>query len=121
MRFEINKLKLLITVDKTIYNQDVLHKCFYWYGSSFDVTIHDLNEKYYQIELSPQHREIILEETVSKVKRDLIDFKLRDTVTKETRTVRDLIIAKAFAYYDSDDNHPTTDLSDPIGFNPLSI
>ncbi len=121
MRFEINQLELVITVEKSIYNLDVLHKCFYWYGSCFDVSIHDLNEKHYQIELSSQHEGASLEDTVSKIKRDLIDFKLRDTVTKETRTVRDLIIAKAFAYYDSDDNDPTTDLSDPVGFDPLSI
>jgi len=121
MQFEVKKRELVITVDKSIYNLDVLHKCFYWYGSSFDVSIHDLNEQHYQIELSPQQEGVIMEEMVSKVKRDLIDFKLRDTVTKETRTVRDLIVAKAFAYYDSDDNNPTTDLSDPVGFDPLSI
>lgn len=121
MQFEGNHQELVITVDKLIYNLDVLHKCFYWYGNSFDVSIHDLNEQYYQIKLSPQQEGIIMEETVSKIKRDLIDFKLRDTVTKETRTIRDLIVAKAFAYYDSDDSHPTTDLSDPVGFDPLSI
>ena len=50
-------------------------------------------------------------------KRDLIDFKLRDIVTKETQTIRELITAKAFAYFDLDDN-PATEISDPVGFNP---
>lgn len=50
----------------------------------------------------------------------MIDFKLRDIVSKETKTIRELIIAKAFAYYEEDQS-PDTEISDPVGFNPENI
>lgn len=120
MTISVNDTELILQVDKGIYNIDVLHKCFYWYGADFDVSISELNERLYQISLLSKNDVIDFKDTISKVKRDLVDFKLRDIVTKETRTVRDLIVAKAFAYYE-DHNNPTTELSDPVGFDPLSI
>ncbi|WP_291122298.1 His-Xaa-Ser system protein HxsD [Flavobacterium sp. UBA6046] len=120
MKFEQSSNGLFVIVDKTIYNIDVLHKCFYWFGANYDVTIEELDLEHYQIEVISKFEEINIEEIKSKIKRDIIDFKLRDIVTKETQTIRDLIIAKAFAYYE-EDNSPQTELSDPVGFDPLSI
>ncbi|RYE57212.1 MAG: His-Xaa-Ser system protein HxsD [Sphingobacteriales bacterium] len=97
-----------------------LYKCFYWYGGNFDVVISHPNTQQYQIELSPKFESPDFNETISKVKRDLIDFKLRNIVTKETQTIRELIVAKAFANYDDEEN-PSTELADPVGFDPLSI
>ena len=57
---------------------------------------------------------------IEKIKQDLLDFKLRDIINKETRIIRELLIAKAFANYD-DEEDPTTDISDPVGFSPKSI
>jgi hypothetical protein len=50
----------------------------------------------------------------------LIDFSLRDIVTKETQNIRDLLIAKAFSNGEFDEE-PTGDASDPVGFNVKSI
>lgn len=120
MEFNVKGAVLTVQVARSIYNIDVLHKCFYWYGADFDVTIGELDEKHYVVELICNEPEHDFAESISKIKRDIVDFKLRDTVTKETHAIRDLIAAKAFAYYD-DDNHPTTELSDPVGFDPLTI
>jgi hypothetical protein len=51
-----------------------------------------------------------------KLERDLVDFNLRDIVTKETQNVRDLLIAKAFSNGEFDEL-PPGDVSDPVGFN----
>lgn len=120
MIFEISSDGVIVIVDKEIYNVDILHKCFYWYGANYDVTIADFDNSKYKIELTAKFEETDKNEIQSKIKRDLIDFKLRDTVTKETQTIRELIVAKAFAYYE-EDNNPKTELSDPVGFDPLSI
>jgi His-Xaa-Ser system protein HxsD len=120
MKIDLNEDCIILEVDKEIYNLDTLHKCFYWYGASFDVDISNYSSSSFQITLKPKDDTAKLEETVSKIKRDLIDFKLRDIVTKETQTIRELIIAKAFAYYEEDDS-PRSELTDPVGFNPHSI
>lgn len=112
--------KLTVVAEKSIYTSDVLHKCFYWYGAMFHVTISEKDISFYEIELYPKFEDVVLEDSTSKIKRDLIDFKLRDTVNKETRTIRDLIIAKAFAYYE-ERTSPDTELSDPVGFDPFTI
>jgi His-Xaa-Ser system protein HxsD len=61
-----------------------------------------------------------LENLLLKVERDLVDFNLRDIVTKETQNVRDLLIAKAFSNGEFDEL-PPGDVSDPVGFNPTEL
>ncbi|WP_316834424.1 His-Xaa-Ser system protein HxsD [Pedobacter nutrimenti] len=121
MRFDISSSGLTIVVDGSIYSIDVLHKCFYWYGANFDVVIDDDNQGNLKVGMTSKLDGIDYEETISKIKRDLIDFKLRDIVTKETSTLRDLLVAKAFAYYEEPNNGPSSELSDPVGFDPLAI
>jgi hypothetical protein len=61
-----------------------------------------------------------LENLLLKVERDLVDFNLRDIVTKETQNVRDLLIAKAFSNGEFDEL-PPGEVSDPVGFNVNQI
>lgn len=120
MNITVNERSLTVIVDKEIYGIDVLHKCFYWYGNDFDVEINNQDARRYHVVLQAKDGQQDLAVIVSKIKRDIIDFKLRDTVTKETSAIRDLIVAKAFAYYE-DESDPTTELSDPVGFDPHSV
>lgn len=111
---------IIVQVDGNTYNEEVLYKCFYWYTNSFDVEINKESDLFYKITLAPKGVCPEIEELVSRIKKDLIDYKLRDIVSKETRIIRELITAKAFAYFEPEEN-PTTIASDPIGFNPESI
>ncbi|PZR23324.1 MAG: His-Xaa-Ser system protein HxsD [Flavobacterium psychrophilum] len=105
------------SLDKSIYSEEVIYKCFYWYGSDYTVNIID-KKSHFGIMMSLKSGEDLhLENLTGKIKQDLIDFKLRNIVTKETKNIRELIIAKAFAYY-NDDSDPITEISDPLGFNP---
>jgi His-Xaa-Ser system protein HxsD len=61
-----------------------------------------------------------LEELLQKLERDLIDFNLRDIVTKETKNIRDLLTAKAFSNGEFDEL-PPGEISDPVGFNVNEI
>jgi His-Xaa-Ser system protein HxsD len=114
------KNKILVTVDSNVYDINVIHKCFYWYGDRFDVDIQMMSEEIL-ITLEGK-KEVISDaywETVSsRIRRDILDFKTRDVVTRETQNVRDLIIAKAFAFSDELDSAPPGEVSDPVGFDP---
>jgi His-Xaa-Ser system protein HxsD len=120
MKTEITGSEIFLLIEKEIYNEDVLHKCFYWYGANYNVEIGNHSKDIFSVRLQSKQESENLNDTLEKIKRDLIDFKLRDIVTKETKTIRELIVAKAFAYYGLDDN-PTTEISDPVGFNPNEI
>lgn len=52
-----------------------------------------------------------------QVHNDLLDFKLRELIADETRPVRELLIAKAFAHYDTEQPLLAA-ISDPVGFHP---
>ncbi len=123
MRFETTDNELLLYVDAAVYTQDVLHKCFYWYGNTYSIDIDHDSENTYKVSLRPLAGGNLPEELeviCDRIKRDLIDFKLRDIVTKETRVIRELLVAKAFAYYGLEDN-PTSEVSDPVGSDPKDI
>jgi His-Xaa-Ser system protein HxsD len=122
MTFEINNNQILLKIDSSIYSIDILHKCFYWYGAAFNVDVNNAHENFI-VKIEPKcltNTDQDLNAICEKISRDLIDFKLRDIVTKETKTIRELIVAKAFAYYDTDSN-PSSDISDPVGFTTKSI
>lgn len=113
-----NLLELYISTD--LYSESIIFKCFYWYTVNYDVDIRmDLENRKCIITLACK-QEIDFDNLVSKIKKDLIDFKLRDIVTHETKVVRELIIAKAFSYYD-DTIAIIGEVSDPVGFSPGKI
>lgn len=122
MEYQLTCDILTITVDAKLYSEEVLFKCFYWYGNTFEVDINKVDERFFQITLkyTAPGQTTDWSNIVSRIKRDLIDFRLRQIVAEETRTVRELIIAKAFAYYEEDEA-PASSVTDPVGFDPQSI
>ena len=107
-----------VFVDATLYPKEAIFKCLYWYSNKFRTGI-DLVSTIYQITLAPLSTVVAetenLTETLEQLERDLIDFNLRHIVTQETRNVRDLLIAKAFANGEFDEE-PPGEITDPVGF-----
>jgi His-Xaa-Ser system protein HxsD len=123
MEFQLEEKRLVLFVEKTLYSEDVLFKCFYWYGNNYSVKIseHENSSFCVVIELLPSAPvEFDSKALCEKVLRDLNDFKLRDIVSKETQNIRELLVAKAFAYYETEGD-PLTDASDPVGFTPQML
>ena len=116
MKITIDQQSVKVEIERSLYNEDTIFKCFYWYSRDFIVNIETKSEHYI---VSLQSKGSILQPEFirEKVSRDLVDFKLRDIVTKETRIIRELIVAKAFAWYDEEIT-PAGTITDPIGFNP---
>jgi His-Xaa-Ser system protein HxsD len=107
--------------DASLFSKDAILKCLYWFGDKFHTTVSVKEENSYTIVLKPLETANVKEDELSmylqKFERDLIDFQLRDTVTKETQNVRDLLVAKAFSHGEFDEE-PPGQVSDPVGFNP---
>lgn len=121
MEYQISDNILKIKIDESTYTEAVVYKCFYWYCREFNVEI-DKKDGFYNILFSPRSgvKAFEVPELIERIKQDLIDFKLRDIVTSETRTIRELIIAKAFANFEIEE-FPQTSVSDPVGFDPQNI
>lgn len=101
---------IIVFADKSIFSKDSILKCTYWYTDHFNTTIDLVEDKYYRIKLTPNNNSSIskqdLEKYFEKLQKDLIDFNLRDIITKETSNIRDLLIAKAFSHYNTEELPP---------------
>ena len=103
------------------YSAATIHKCFYWYTRDFNVAITPAPDATTQVRLTAKDpaSTIAWEQLPARIHNDLVDFTLRELVAEETRTIRELLIAKAFAHYDTQ-QPPQSDVSDPVGFHPAS-
>ena len=119
MKINLINNSISIAVDAKIYDHDMIHKCFYWYTDNYIVEIDEKKDKIV-VTLSPKEETKIKENQFStiskKIKNDIVDFKTRDVITKETKTIRELLIAKAFYPIEEGMEKPPGEISDPVGF-----
>lgn len=117
---EIKDNEIIVFADTSLYSKDSIFKCLYWYGDKFHTNVSFADSNTYRVSVKPvstnQLSQQEKENLLLKLERDLVDFNLRDIVTKETQNVRDLLIAKAFSNGEFDEL-PPGDVSDPVGFN----
>lgn len=112
---------LTYVVDHRIFDKDVIQKCFYWYTGDYHVHFSIIDDKHHHIMLQAKSGEVINEESLRvRIANDLNDYQLRAIVAKETSTIRELIIAKAFANFDDEEINHRYEISDPVGFNPIA-
>ena len=121
---EIKDNEIIVFADTNLYSKDSIFKCLYWYGDKFHTNLSFADSNTYRVSVKPNSTTQLstdeLEYLLLKVERDLVDFNLRDIVTKETQNVRDLLIAKAFSNGEFDEL-PPGEVSDPVGFNVNQI
>lgn len=111
--------KITVFADISMYSKDAVFKCLYWFGGKFRTNVSFFDSDTYCIVLKLWEHAGIKEDELpfylQKLERDLIDFQLRDTISKETKNIRDLLVAKAFSNGEFDEE-PPGDVSDPVGF-----
>jgi His-Xaa-Ser system protein HxsD len=117
---EIIDNECIVFLDSEIFSKDAIMKCLYWYGDKYLVNVTLLENRNYRVSIKPMDKDVLdsnqLNSLILKLNRDLIDFNLRDIVTKETKNIRDLLVAKAFSNGEFDEM-PPGEISDPVGFD----
>jgi His-Xaa-Ser system protein HxsD len=114
-KLQTNSCKIYL--DKSVYSLNTIFKCFYWYKSNYEIDI-DAKGEYHEVHISTLQNELALDELIPKIKADLIDFKTREIIHNETKNIRELLVAKAFAQGEEYDQPPPGGLDDPVGFRP---
>ena len=113
--------QLVIEIDSTLYTDSVVHKCFYWYGEKFSVDMERTEDgKRVLVVLGTPEGTSPVDDwhtVVDKIKRDLMDYATREIINDETRTIRELIIAKAFSSFDEPSPPTGGEVTDPVGFS----
>lgn len=107
-----------VSLNSSLYSKDAIFKCLYWYSNDFECKI-DVEGDYYIVDFRSKNE--INEENLASFRKkfssDIIDFNLRDIVAKETETIRNLLVAKAFSHGEFDET-PPGEISDPVGYKP---
>ena len=110
--------KIIVYADKKIFSKQIILKATYWFTDKFTVNINS-QKNHYQIilkSIDADDSSNDLKEYLLKIRRDLIDFELRQVVRKETSLIQQLLVAKAFSNNTMNENPPGK-ISDPVGFN----
>lgn len=106
-----------LQLDKSIYSKEAIVKCLYWYSQDNEIDIKDL-DCVFDINVIPYNQKVDNKILEQKLRRDLLDFNLRAIVAKETSTLRELILAKAFSHGEFDED-PKGEVLDVIGIKRI--
>lgn len=83
-----------IIVDRNIYSDSVISKVVYWLSSEYVIKrLSDTNNENIEINVDPKNAEKI----ETKFFQMLNDYKLREVIAKETKEIKTILYAKAFA------------------------
>jgi len=95
---DAQELPMKTTIDRRIYNDSVISKAIYWLSGGFTIARTLLDETTEELTISSKDGEKIDEDAFKlKLTQALNDFKLRQIVADETRDIKTILYAKAFA------------------------
>lgn len=88
---------MTIEIDRRIYNDSVISKAIYWLSGDYLIVRSLLNDITESISITAKSCSINEQELEVKLLQTLNDFKLRQIVADETRDIKTILYAKAFA------------------------
>jgi len=99
---QIDEKTIQCEIDNDIYNDRVITKTLYWLSNNY--TIYQTKSGKGNIVKFEKHIGVFDDNEVaslkSKISQNLIDFKTRDIVNQETKSIREILLIKAFANND---------------------
>lgn len=88
---------MIFAIDKRIYNDNVISKVVYWMSGDYKIVRVSSDEFTEQVDLVALDKNKTDEEIEIRFTQALNDFKLRQIVADETRDIKTILYAKAFA------------------------
>lgn len=88
---------MTITIDRRIYNDSVISKAIYWLAGNYIIVRSLLDDNSESISITANAKKITEERLKTILMQTLNDFKLRQIIADETRDIKTILYAKAFA------------------------
>ena len=87
-----------IELDLNVYTLKTIYKTAYWLTEKSYIYLSQDNKKKIILEIRPKgdYKKIPLDNLVGEFCNGLIDFRVRETVLKETKPIREALLTKAF-------------------------
>lgn len=106
--------EITLLVDETIYSRIAVLKTCYWFTNRCYVFISRHDEQHLAVRLSSKPSGIGLAAIAGEFENALLDHQLRFEISRETATIRELIVAKAFAEGNAIEDPPVGEDRDPV-------
>jgi len=106
--------EVTLLVDETIYSRIALLKTCYWFTNRCYVFISRHDEQHLAVRLASKPSGSGLAAIAGEFENALLDHQLRFEIARETATIRELIVAKAFAEGSAIEDPPAGDDRDPV-------
>lgn len=100
---------MTIEIDRRIYSDSVISKAIYWLSGDYTIVRQLLDDDTESLTISTDDSSISEESLNTRLMQTLNDFKLRQIVADETRDIKTILYAKAFA---EDENLSEEDIHD---------
>lgn len=86
-----------VTLDRRIYSDSVISKAVYWLSGDFIIVRQMLSDENEELSIEAKNTEFDELIVKTSLMQALNDFKLRQIIADETREVKTILYAKAFA------------------------
>ena len=106
--------EILLLVDETIYSRVAVLKSCYWFTDRCYIFIYRHDAQHLGVRITAKSGGSRLDATVGEFQNALLDHQLRFEIGRETATLRELIVAKAFAEGNVLEDPPVGDDRDPV-------
>lgn len=88
---------MTIKIDRRIYNDSVISKAIYWLSCDYTIVRQLLDDDTELLTVSTEGSTVSDESLKNALMQTLNDYKLRQIVADETRDIKTILYAKAFA------------------------
>jgi His-Xaa-Ser system protein HxsD len=109
--------EVIFVIDETVYSRRAVLRASHWYTDKFFVSISTAKTGTLAVTLRPKKETTDLDRLVNEFEGVVLDAQLKIEIGDETATIRELIVAKAFAEGDLLDDSPFADWRDPVAQN----
>ena len=98
-------MKKIVTFDSNVYSINAVKKAAYKFSKSFSILINiDNTNIHCELSFADDLTNDQCEQYVDLLKKEILDQDLREIISKETESVRNLILAHAFSKTDLSKN-----------------
>jgi His-Xaa-Ser system protein HxsD len=113
---------VILNLDPTIYSRDALLRASYWFTDRAYIRFLEPSENRLCLQIEVKHPQPTLENPrptkIDELSREFLnsalDFELRRQIEKETSSVRQIILAKAFSESGLLEDTPPGTVADPV-------
>lgn len=111
---ERNAGGVTLSIDQNIYSRKAVMRASHWHTGELWISISRSDADRLDVSIKPKNDSVDIDRAIAEFQNSLLDAQLRIEIADETATVRDLIVAKAFAEGDILEDAPVNDWKDPV-------